>query len=393
MDFLFEATREYVKKVVDPALMTFDEYRDLVDKEHKGHPSTAYQSNVEDLNRYNSVNDFETLLNTITRKGLDFEIREHEHDRWQGKYVKTDEDGKIVRGPDGLALYMSPEEISQRIPEDMRFSYEYAVVDKESGDIVAVTQDEWGTVLVMTAEEYRGFGFASIITRLKYSKHPDKPSGGFTSAGFATFKRMHSEMVRDYVSSGMYSYLVNNGVITVERAKEIIDSVSLKRPHKKDTLNLNTSNPNDWLVMINDSVSYAIIYDKKIYDLPEEMLDGSHWEDRFIKGSIAIGGREPYHLTGTAGDPKIKAYLIEIMLNGEIGSPLVLDPDEYNLVKDLTGLDVSDAGQGKYLCTLPQPTLNLRKISNTETRYRKRFDKYDEMYHRITELADSMRVE
>lgn len=392
MRFLYEATRQYVNKVVDPALMTFDEYRSIVDPDRKSHPSESYQTNIDKLNSFHSPSDYENLLNTITRNGIVFEIREHAHDRRDGKYVKTDQSGNIIRDKDDKAMFMTADEIAIMIPEEKRFSYEYAVVDKEKEHVVAVTQDEWGTVLVMTAEEYRGFGFAALVAKLKYTAHPTKSSGGFTSAGFATFRRMHSEMVRDYVSSGMYSHLVNTGVMTAKRAKEIIDSVSMKRS-AKNPVNLNTSNPRDWLVMINDSVSYAIIYDKKIYELPEDKLDDNFWIERFIKGSISIDGREPYHVAGIAGDSKIMKVLLEIMLNGEIGSPLIFDRNEYSLVKDLSGLEVTKSAGDNFLVTLNKPTLDLQKLSNVETRYRKMHDKYEEMAIRIQELADAMRYE
>lgn len=395
---LTEATRPYTKKTVDPALMTFAEYRDIVDPDHKSHPSSAYQTTVKRLNSFAKAEQYPELVNTTRRNGIVFEIRKQTEDRYQGRYVKTTPDGQIVRDSNGNAQYLSQQEIAQLIPETQRYTSEYAVVHKKNNQVVATTSDEWGTVLVQTAQEYREFGFGTLLAKLKYTDEPTKPSGGFTPAGLATMRRVHAQQVRDYQQSGMYSFLVKQGTISAARAREIINSVRTGRTTKSN-LNLDTTDPRDWLLLTDENASYAVLYDRKIYDLPPNMLE-THWTENMIIGMVAIGGSKNYFIDRSYGTPKIKSFLLEVILNGE-PEPIILEPEMYELakrmepkleVKRITG----DAGGGvprpQIQVKLAQPTLNWQAMSNRENMYRKKRDPYGEMYSRILEIAESLTV-
>lgn len=393
---LHEATRPYIKKIVDPALLTFSEYLKIADPDGKSHPSTAYDYDIEKLNRYQNSQDYQKLLNTITVNGIQFEVREKQIDRWDNKYVKTDKNKDIVRDENGKAMYLTKDEISKLIPPEKRYVYEFAIVRKDTGDIVGNTSDEWGALLVTVAQEYRNFGFGTLLVKLKRNREPTKGSGGFTNAGLNNFRRVHSEMVRDYMASGMYSYLVNSDVISKERAKEIINSISDKKSKPKQK-NLNTNNPEDWLIMTDSGSSYVILYDKKIYDLEKDYIDTSnYWVEQFIIGMVAIGGLDNFTtIDRRYGSDKIVIKLIEILINGEYPKPIYFEEDIANLLKTMMGEKlnmepVTKENRTMYKCWVDRPTLNISQIMKNEKNIRRKYDQYDEMKYRIQELAESL---
>lgn len=389
---LYEATTPFVEKVVDPALMTFWEYVKLINPEDKLHPSNAYKVSIDQINETFDAKDYETLLNQIKRHGIEFEVRMQTTDRWKGKYVKTDKDGNIVRDRNGQALMATPEEVKAMIPPEKRFKYEHAIVEKDSGLIVGNTQDEWGCLLVRVADEYQGFGFGTLLVKLNRELYPSRPSGGFTPAGLQNLRRVHSRMVREYLERGFYSYLVKKGKITKEKVQEIIKSIE---PRKKYPVkNLNTNDPKDWLLM-TDEESYAIIYDKKIYDFD---IDGSkeYWSNKLIKGVVMLGSYmtgDPPFIGRLHGTPKIKGFLIELMLNTDVGNPLHLTKEEVTFAKKRLSNDqlkTKPYNNELINCWIEKPTMQIKGLGLPEKIYRRKHDSYDEMYHRIMELADQL---
>lgn len=390
-----ETTRPYTQKIIDPALMTYQEYRDVVDPDHKLHPSDAYDTNLEELNRYQSPEDYDTLVNTITRHNLRFEIRKKTIDRWNQKYTKTTPDGKIIRDETGSAMYMSSDEIKTIIPEDQRYRYEYGIIEVKSNKIVANTQDEWGTMLLMTAREYRKFGFGTILAKLALQARPDRSSGGFTNAGINTFGRVHDEMVREYLSSGFYSYLVKTKQITANRAKAIISGIQPRKTHPKR--NLDTSNPQDWL-LLTDGSSYSVLYDKKIYELDDiDSDDVRHWVDRHIIGIVSIasyGSDVSPWVNRAYGRDKIKAFLLTSLLQMEPGQSIRMNQSEAELTKSVIGNDLIEVPSNRpgdsvaYYTNTTNPVWN--HMMNQERKYRKTVDPYGEWFSRILSWAENL---
>jgi hypothetical protein len=388
-----EATRPFVEKVVDPALMTFSDYYKLVNPQDKFHPSDAYDVNVEKLNKYETPNDYQNLVNTITINNIVFEIREKVDDRWDKKYVKTDPDNNVIRSENGEIIYMSESEIQVMIPAETRYDYEYAAIRKDTGEIVGKTENEWGTLLIMVAQEYRNFGFGTLLVNLKRSKTPQKSSGGFTRAGLRNFRRVHSQMVRDYMQSGFYSYLVKNNIITASKVREIVSSI-LPKQQKPDVKNLNTKNPEDWVMMTDDGSSYVITYDKKIYQFSRDEIDhNDYWIEQFIISMVGIGGSDTFtYIDRKYGPTNIVSKSIEILINGEYPNPIYLEEDEYNILNKtkIKTEKVTKDNKTMYKCWVDKPSINLSKIVNQEKSIRKKYDEYDELKTRIQEIAESL---
>lgn len=392
---LNEATRPFVQKAIDPALMTFSEYRELVDPDQKSHPPDAYDSDLEDLNSYQGPEDYETLLNTIKRHGLEFEVRRNTRDMWDGRYVKTTPDGDLVRDEQGKATYLDQEEVAMMFPGEKRYRYEYGIIDKSSGQIVANTQDEWGALLARTAREYRKFGFGTLLVKLAREDRPDRSSGGLTRSGYANLGRVHDEMVREYLSSGFYSHLVKTGQITAGRAKEIIAGVQPKKQPQQR--NLNTADPKDWLLMTN-SQSFVILYDKKLYELEDlDDDDIQHWIDRHIIGMASLasmGGDSSAWVNRTYGPDRIKGFLLAALLQMEPGEPIRMEPDEAQLAANHLGDKLKEVPKQRpgdfdqYYVENRDKTW--RYMGNQEQQYRKHRDPYGEWYARIIEWAESL---
>ena len=391
-----EATMEYKKKLVDPALMTFQEYRDIVDEKHKSHPASAYDTDLASLNGYSSAKNYPELLNSIIQHGLVFDVRKHTRDRLDNKYTKINTNGDVVYGEDGLALMMTHEEVATMIPEDQRYHSDFAIIEKQNNQIVGNTQDEWGTLLVVVAREYRKFGFGTILVKLARDAQPTRQSGGFTNAGYNNFARVHDKMVREYMSSGFYSYLVKTGQMSMDKVKKIIGGIQPQKQYPQK--NLNTGDPKDWLLM-SDGQSYAILYDKKLFELDDiDNDDSRYWINRYIIGMADIrsyGKDYPTWINHTLGTDKIKGFLIASLLQMDVGDVISMNDDELKLAQNYLGDGVIKKKEsdeewpttGYYVET---DTGIWKQMAQIEKRYRKQFDPYNEWYARILEYAESL---
>lgn len=396
---LNEATRPYQPKVVDPALMTFSEYATLVNPSGKIHPP-AYDMDVERMNKARGIStdpkDWQNLVQQFTKNGLQFELRESVEDRWKWKLSKRlPDDSDYVRDENGMVQSMTPEEVQAMYPDEKRYRYEHAIFDKTNNVMVANTQDEWGALLVMVAREYRNFGFGTMLVAVHRERYPDRASGGFTSSGLENFRRVHAGMVRKYLESGMYSHLVRTGVITKERAKEIIGSID-RTTRKHTERNLSVDDPKDWLLLADES--RAILYHKGFYTFDHDSDDG-YWSERFILGYVTIGGNMDnefiFRLFGRS--EKIKSFMLEVMLNTGVGESIAMNPGERDLLKRL-GDTLKTAeyprsprpSEDERLCWIEKPTMNLRAFAVQEQSVRKQHDKYDEYLNRLEEMADSI---
>ena len=330
-DFLVEITRPYVEKDFDPALIPLDDYVEVVDRGHKGehirHPIDAYETVIKDL-EYIKRENYDILLNTITKNGIQFEVR-----------TNKKKDGFIV-------------------------------LEKKKGIVVAIEDDEWGCVLIRTAKEYRGFGFGSLLLGLRYEETPLKQSGGFTNKGYDTFVKMWLDKVGEYFSTGTYSYLVKDGRISKALVDEIKKDYLLRKRDKKKEVKLNTHNEKNWLIL--QGGDYIILYDKVVYDYPVDKLEDDYWMEEVIKG--VIGFNKDWSINRIYGD---KNKMVEIALNfHDI------------IVKDIPS-HLSCEKKGKYY-SLKDKTIDIDKEKEKEKDINKRYDEYGEYKIRIMEYAEGL---
>jgi hypothetical protein len=390
MKKLQESTIPHEKKIVDPALLTFKEYYNIVNPKDKFHPSDAYSMDLKKLNSgtYGTRADYKPVKR-ITINNIKFEIGIRKEDNWQeNTYRKYDEYYNTIM-VNGEVQYYSIKELEQMGKE--RWSYDFAAFDMETSDMVSwVTDGEWGCLLIMTAEEYKGFGFGPILVKMLRNIKPAMPSGGFTSAGFQNFKKVHTEFVKDYIKTGMYSQLVKDKIITTQRAKEIINDTfpnGIPKP-KPQSKNLSSNDPKDWL-LFGDNGCF-ILYDKKLVDI--YMDDNEFWTEKMIKGYIYVGGYtrdDWFHVKNLGGDSdKIKQYLLACGLShcADENAEMVIDSEYYSYLPQNIKTIKQDSNSRKIVAGTK--LINYQPLLNLEKKFRKTFDRYGEFHDRLIEIAE-----
>jgi len=388
-NWLNEATRKYVEKVVDPALLTQSEYYKLVNPRDAYHDSSAYQTSLED-NQYRKKEDFPKLLNTKIINGIKFEFRLQIEDKVNWNVAKTDKEGNSLKGPDGGLVYLTEKEKIDRykgLDNNKRYNYSVGVFTEEGW--VGGSQDEWGAMLIMVVHEYKKFGLGTEIGKIARSFHPDKDSGGFTPDGYRMFQRVHSEYVREYMNSGMYSHLVKTKQLSAERAKEIIDSINPRS--KKTQKNLNSNDPNDWLLFADGDC--FILYDKKLKDVIDD--EDHFFKEKMIKGTIlARESSDIYRIIYFGGETQeikkqmitlsaMRAAYYKLPLAVELEDSIFIDTSKIKIIER----DTVKPGFKSHLVYYQGPIVNTENLGQKEKQFRNKFDKYEEFSVKMQELA------
>lgn len=358
--FICEVTTP-LEKILDPALMTFDEYATEVNKNNKFHDSTVYDISVKDLSKYITKEKFPILIRRYKINGINFELRMNKTDNYEKTYYKVDKNGNYIRINGNLVPY-TREEIAMM--DKRRFEYEWAFFHDD--DAVGVVHDEWGAVLVRVADEYRGFGLGPILIKAAREEYPLKSSGGFTASGYKNLRKVHAWFVSDYLSRGWYSELIRRGTLTTKRAMEIIKSTKLDfykqrlidagidpnseyfkasipnlkfRP--KNNMDL-SNDPKDWLIYTN-GYGIFVLYNKKLLELYKEGYDFEHFQNNYIIGIIELIPLKDkdWELKSKYGPEKITNFLTNVAagyidnegeklinIDYEIIHPNILDADK-----------------------------------------------------------------
>lgn len=382
-----ESTEPYINKKIDPALLTWDEFWKLVNQNDKWHPSSAYNYDLKKFDAPRS--EYPELLFRKKIGGVEFEFRRKVEDNYQDdRFAKRTPDGEVLRLNGQVQYFTRDELLSMKDDHYRRYEYSFSVFDGEQQ--VGVSQDEWGCVLVMVAQEYRGFGLGDMLMKLAWEAEPGKTTGGTTAAGYKVTKRVHTEFVREYLRKGMYSELIKQKSITPERVKAIITSIQGRTQPPMANANLNTNNPKDWLLYGQDGC--FILYDRKLKELLIDNYDENmyHWFERFIKGiSFAGGGyvaTDKFYLHQLGGDtPQIEQFMLQLALSFcaiEGNYPLHIYDQNLSIVDPKTA-DI----QGN-LVRLKGKPIDYRGMVMVERQFRKSFDRYDEFHVRLLELAE-----
>lgn len=380
---------------VDPALLTLQEYTKLVNEKDKWHPDHAYDYDVERMSEFKKVEDYPKLVKTMTINGIRLSFRLKEE---KPLYVKTDENGNVVK-INGEVQYFSDEEVARLGKRSKHWS---VVVFDEDNKAVATVQDEWGTVLIAVAREYRGFGLGPILGRIARSIEPDKTSGGFTPAGYANFRKVHREFVRDALVSGRYRNMIRSGAITLDRVKEIVDSARLDiKQSPRPAINLSSNDPKDWVMYGEDGA--FVIYDRKLKDIVEDGNISDYFIERMIKGYVLVripsdwvqrGEREWGLIVRFGGDSdNIKKFLVGVALSwcASENVDLAVDMVDLKYVDDRYGEKVGEPSKRTGMMrqmVRPKAPMAIEPMTRGERVFRRAFDPYDEFKSRILEIAE-----
>lgn len=376
---------------VNPAKMTFDEYYDLVNPDDKSHPERAYDVDLKQLNSYgNNIADYPILLKNATIKGIPFQFRLNNEKR---KFAKRVGEFEHLRDENGEIVYYNDDEVKKKGWK----THDFIIgVFNDDGERVASVQDEWGTILIMVAREYRGFGLGPILGKIARTLEPAKSSGGFTPSGYHNFVKVYREFVRDALLQGLYRKWIANGEMTKERARQIIDSAKLQHRPKKFEGNLNTKDPKDWMLYANDGA--FVLYDRKLKDIYQG--PDSDWNENFIKGYILVRindtrkGDAGIVVRFGADSPKLKSFLLNcgMAFCREEGVPFYIDTDDQQFVdpRSLEAVGRPDLLTGLLRQKYKAKTeFSTSAMSRHEEAFRKRFDRYQEFLYFLLELAES----
>jgi hypothetical protein len=324
---LNEATTKYIKKLVDPALMTWKEFYMQFNKRDESHPSSAYRTTYEDNKNssYTQKSKFPILINRFVVKGMEFELREQ---HFEEKYVMTDENGVRIEDENGSILYFNNDEL--KILGINPVSITVGIFD-EDAVLVGAAQDEWGAVLITVVEEFRGFSLGEMLLKQFRKHYPKMDSGGFTEKGYNLTKKYYENSVRDYLSKGFYSYLIKNNHITKEKVKEIISQLPQRTISNKPNQDFNMRKGEILVHNFKDSSSFTV-YNKKIF----EGLDGEKgMNDFFINRAILghfhliyLDWKDAYRLYSFYTNPKDISKILNLLLASRLydeKTPLIVD--------------------------------------------------------------------
>lgn len=433
--------------------LTLSEYMEIVNRHNESHPDTAYKSNanLDHLNRTTKIGEefkTESNIQNVIRRGIEFQIFETSFDKASNKYCKRTEDGSDYLRDDGgnLIPYSFDEKV--KMLGESRFEIEHEIRLKDTGQIVASTEDDWNCLLYIVAEEYQGFGLAGLLLDKHHEVRPFRHTGGFTPSGERGFERFYKSKIREAMREGYYSRSVRDGVMTTGGVKAILESADvynwlkdepafkensryresvLSRLNLDDSVfsmehnylndnkfrmtnpesfsknNLNFSKPENLVMYVEGAT--AILYDKTIYDLISDTngvgINNEFFFEKAIKGYVYNGGimtpNTPDKIYGFyAENEMIEKYMHVVALNLSIGEELMIRPEQLELFKSLPFADKLEFGSCLDFTTvkLNSPSMNLDSISRYESHVRGISDnKFGEKFNLVHEGAYALAEE
>jgi 8-oxo-dGTP pyrophosphatase MutT (NUDIX family) len=343
-------------KNIDPALMTFAEYRSVVNPKGTTHDSKAYDTGIESLNQHFRIEEYSRVIRQFRVNGLSFALRVKREEKWGDTYAITNEEGECV------------------------------------GSL----QDEWGCTLIMVAREYRGFGLGTLLGKLALLVTPSRPTGGETPGGYDALKRAHADLVADALRSGRYREMIAAGEITRERVRKIIDTARASKSLPREQRDLSNRDPRDLLLYGSDTT--FVVYNRRLKDIIEDADD--FWIDKMVKGMVhfsyhvASNGQEYGIIYRFGGESQsIRTFLLRCAAYQCEKEGVTLLVDE----EDLGDVDSRYLGQSHVHRITGNPRadvfsmvdLDPTAMIEQEAAFRTSFDQRDEFYYRMVELADA----
>ena len=356
--------------LIQPSEYTFQEYYKMVNPSNKWHEDDAYSATVYSLNQYDWIKEFQTVENRFRVNGIDFEIRESKKDKREWSIFKRDSEGMPLR-ENGEIVYYSEEEKEKLFPEEKRYVYEHAVIESKTNKIVAMTQDEWGALLVTSAQEFKGFGLGQKLLNHHRKKFPVRDSGGHTPQGFQAVFKFYQEEVKNALINGEYRKKIAEGKLDTDKVKKIISSARLsqstikhydedykywilgdktynekKKEKNNNKINLDMTDPRDMLLLVEGN--YAILYNKKALDNIKN-TDMEYFTERGLLGYVYIGGvlsaddiPKIHRVYGK--NEKIENFMMEVAFNQFLEEPLRVYTEEDYLISDKLKESLVDMG-------------------------------------------------
>ena len=416
----------------NPALMTFEEYVKFANKEGKSHPDTAYNWTVEEMNRYSIGGSFRRI-----DMGYDNFIEIFD----DGPNIVLKRDGDIIGFSDHNTLYIQKFEMSRALKylrgqidleqydiryikypnkayykkhvkekykkyqttiNQVKLKGEKFVIKKDANgsyavfndqlEEVGVAQDEWGATLVAVAKEYRGYGIGKILAKLWTEENPHYTTGGVTPSGNRTLRKLWETFVREALQNGDYRKWIKNGLINIQKVKEITNSIGPRKRNSstpKQITNLNDTSK--WLVFHDDTAGF-IIYHRDLLNYEIDITNDGM--EKYILGYSFLRYFEPrdewfFYRIDYDNEKAERLLLIlslQYLYDNEDNHPLSFNTEAADYSESITKLPntIIDNETIK----LAKPIINIHDFSRLEKIVRGKIDPYQQKRHALIELAE-----
>ena len=165
----------------------YEKEKDFIQYHYTGHiKSSAY----ENINFNYSIEKYPKIIFTFTDKlGELIELRQSLE---KNKYVKKDQNNEIMRDENGLALFLTDDEVISK----KYLLYDSTIIAFNSqGQSVGVASDEWGADGIFISKEYqsRGIGLQLLI-HFRNQFPEDRQMGQMTIEGLGLAKSYYRSL-------------------------------------------------------------------------------------------------------------------------------------------------------------------------------------------------------
>lgn len=415
---IFEVVIPVEIKKNDPGLMTLEQYYKHRNPDEKQHSSTAYRSDIENLNNifhftdnktlnynykidnnYNLIEIFDNddiigfiydnilyyngIYNIVNvKRKLNYSFTNSKKVKYINKKLNEIKDNIIknynlnsVRKP-----FRTIDINNEKVTLHWDNKEENLIVLNNKSKVIAIASNEWNTTLIRVAKEYKNNNIGSIIGEVFIDKF-DLKSGGYTPSGKHNAKKIWNNRVSYFIKNGWYSDMIKNDEIT----KEKVDNILKDFKSGKNSINFpklaNSEQKRNYLIYINNSV--VILYDRKFF---------YEQNDKYIYGYALI--RKPETAKSyivysfdyeNEKDRRILSYVVlQIIKNENSCLDIGFSGSDYFETINLKGIS-----KNKGLVCLKNDVYDLNYHIQKENQIRNKNDSYNELETLLIELAET----
>ncbi|MEL0638635.1 hypothetical protein V6259_17990 [Marinomonas sp. TI.3.20] len=366
------------------------------------HDSSAYErsATIDSINEYPKWKEaFNLTVQTKIHGDRHIIYKMHKEDCADGTYIKKDQNDEHLY-IDGKLQYLSFEEKCVMLGAN-RFSYWFAAFDSITGLCVARTQDEWGCLLVLVADEYRNLGIGSSLVQMTLRRNPEAYSGGFTPQGFHNRHRAFSNIVREDFAAGGYRKAYLEGSLSISTIRLIRDSL---KPAKSKIRSIpqhlfEPNDPSKIMYYSDGGATYSYHTDSlMVGDIREESWGSRKILEKCL-GFVFIMeamNTPPRLLRYTGMTPKHTLDILFLAMGQLAGKSVYIDTEDaknLELERDPRFISTSNKADsnGRLSFTVAVDTsLVMHKFNSAHNHLIKRFDEYNEKESLIFESLDAM---
>jgi len=319
--------------------------------------------NVTKFKRVKYLNDhLKIVSNTAANNYKKYPVLVNRVKNFDGEYFEIRAETKLVKN-EGIGLTVLNDEAKK----------------------IAIAQDEWGATLIAVVKEYQGKGLGKIIGKVWFKWNPAYRSGGFTHKGEQMAIGVWESRVREFLEKGWYSKLIKKNAISKEKINSILSDLSKKKTYKL-TYKKKSVKP-ELVFLIEDN--FFVIYDKAFYNIEDYYT----YDDTITKTIYAHGFLRNDEHVGTYVysidyDPKYRKLATYIILQmAKDAREKLYYGKGYTDVIETEGLD-HIRKEGDYI-SLIKDVIPIKNMAAIEKKYRKKRDKYGELYSILLESAES----